>query len=72
MLFFHLLFRRWSATLCVQHVHIRRAAMATKTIAIDLGPYRRLSQARRDDESVSRVIKRVVRPSLDVHAYLPA
>ena len=44
--------------------------MSTKTISIDLEAYRRLRAARRDAESLSRVIKRVVRPRFEVAAYL--
>ncbi len=44
--------------------------MSTKTISIDLEAYRRLKAARRDAESFSKVIKRVVRPPFDVGAYL--
>ena len=45
-------------------------AVTTKTITIDTEAYRRLRMVRRKDESFSRVIKRVVRPPLDVDAYL--
>ena len=44
--------------------------MATKTISIDLEAYERLRGARVGDESFSRVIKRVVRPALNLRSYL--
>lgn len=44
--------------------------MATKTISIDLQAYERLCEARVGHESFSRVIKRVVRPALNLNAYL--
>lgn len=43
--------------------------MATKTISIDVEAYERLRGARVGDESFSRVIKRVVRPMIDLNSY---
>lgn len=44
--------------------------MATKTISIDLEAYRVLTSARMKDESFSRVIKRLVRPRVNVSEWL--
>ena len=44
--------------------------MATKTISIDTEAYDRLVRVRKDNESFSQAIKRVVPPPLDVEAYI--
>lgn len=44
--------------------------MATKTISIDLEAYERLRNVKQASESFSETIKRVVRPTLDVDAWL--
>jgi len=44
--------------------------MATKTISVDLEAYSRLKKARRENESFSDAIKRIVRPPFDFKAWL--
>ncbi|MCC6425470.1 MAG: hypothetical protein IT435_01485 [Phycisphaerales bacterium] len=44
--------------------------MATKTTSVDLDAYRRLTRARRGEESFSQVIKRVVPEPFDFEKWL--
>lgn len=44
--------------------------MPTKTITVDMAAYDRLIAVRRGNESFSRTIKRVIRPPLNIEAYL--
>jgi predicted CopG family antitoxin len=43
--------------------------MATKTISIDIEAYERLRSVRKDNESFSQTIKRVVKPPFDYEAF---
>lgn len=52
------------------YMHRKGLGMATKTISIDMDAYRRLTRARRGQESFSRVIHRMITPPFDLDAYL--
>ncbi len=43
--------------------------MATKTITIDLEAYKRLKGNKKENESFSAVIKRIIKPPFDVDAW---
>ncbi len=48
---------------------MERAVAARKNITIDLEAYERLRALRRDKESISQVIMRVVRPPFDIAGF---
>lgn len=51
---------------CTIHVHVRTWRC---TIRIDLDAYERLRSVRRDKESFSQTIKRIVKPPIDYAAF---
>lgn len=50
---------------CASRVYIPAVAMSSKTITIDAEAYERLKGVKREAESFSQTIKRVVRPPFD-------
>jgi predicted CopG family antitoxin len=54
------------------YIHVHGLQMATKTITIDMEAYRRLRSAKRENESFSQTIKRVVPAPVPIEELIAA